>query len=66
MIQDETAESDDLAQLARVIHDQMTVEPRRMHDAIVMARRYMEDIRRNLVEQGMRDHENAQTAPLKV
>ena len=44
-------DGDDLAQLARVIHDQMTTEPKRMHVAIVMAKKYMADIRQSLVEQ---------------
>jgi hypothetical protein len=48
------AEGDPVAQLARFIYEQMNVEPRRMNIAIELAKQHWDDIRRALIEQGLR------------
>lgn len=48
------SDSDTLAQLARVIYQEMNVEPRQMHRAIELAREQLADLRRVLVERGLR------------
>lgn len=50
----EQGEPDAVAQLARVIYEQMDVEPRRMTVAIELAKDYLGTIQRFLVEQGLR------------
>ena len=53
-----TERPDQVAQLARLIYDQMNIEPRQMHAAIKMAKSYMTQIRRCLVEEGLRSPES--------
>ena len=48
------ADVDPFAQLARIIYEQMNIGPRRMHVAIALAKQHLEDIRRALVEEGLR------------
>ena len=48
------AEGEALTQLARIIYEQMNVEPRRMNVAIEMAKRQLTEINRALIEQGLR------------
>jgi hypothetical protein len=47
-------DADPYAQMARIIHSQMNIEPRRMHLAIELAKKHLDDIRRVLVERGLR------------
>jgi hypothetical protein len=49
------ADADPYAQPARIIYDQMNIEPRRMHLAIVLAKQHLDDIRRVLVDEGLRN-----------
>jgi hypothetical protein len=51
---DRTADDDPLAQLARIIYDQMNIEPRRMNIAIELAKQHLADIRGALVKEGLR------------
>ena len=48
------AEGEALTQLARIIYEQMNVEPRRMNVAIEVAKRQLTEINRALIEQGLR------------
>jgi hypothetical protein len=48
------AEGEALTQLARIIYEQMNVEPRRMNVAIEVAKRQLTEINRTLIEQGLR------------
>jgi hypothetical protein len=50
-------EGDTLTQLARLIYDQMNVEPRRMNVAIELARQHLTDVNRTLTEQGLRSED---------
>ena len=54
----EPEEPDHVAELARIIYDQMNIEPRHMNVAIKMAKSYMTQIRRYLVEEGLRSSES--------
>ena len=47
-------EGEALTQLARIIYEQMNVEPRRMNVAIEVAKRQLTEINRALIEQGLR------------
>ena len=49
-----SADADSLAQLARIIYEQMNTGPRRMHVAITLAKQHLEAIRRALVDEGLR------------
>ena len=49
-----SADADSLAQLARIIYEQMNIGPRRMHLAITLAKQHLDDIRRVLVDEGLR------------
>lgn len=49
-----SADADPFAQLARIIYEQMNLGPRRMHVAIALAKQHLEDIRRVLVDEGLR------------
>lgn len=49
-----SADADSLAQLARIIYEQMNTGPRRMHVAITLAKQHLDDIRRALVDEGLR------------
>ena len=51
---DSNADDDPLAQFARIIYDQMNVEPRRMNIAIELAKQHLTDIRGALVKEGLR------------
>ena len=48
------AEGEALTHLARIIYEQMNVEPRRMNVAIEVAKRQLTEINRALIEQGLR------------
>ena len=48
------AEGEALTQLARIVYEQMNVEPRRMNVAIEVAKRQLTEINRTLIEQGLR------------
>ncbi len=48
------AEDDPLTQFARIVYDQMNIEPRRMNVAIELAKQHFADIRRALVKEGLR------------
>lgn len=48
------AEGEVLTQLARIIYEQMNVEPRRMNVAIEVAKRQLTEINRALIDQGLR------------
>lgn len=48
------AEGEALTQLARIIYEQMNVEPRRMNVAIEVAKRQLTEINRALIDQGLR------------
>jgi hypothetical protein len=53
--QDQTEiEIDALTVLARFIYEEMNVEPRQMHSAIVLARRHLAEIHGALIEMGLR------------
>ena len=47
-------DSDALARLARLIYDQMDVEPRQMHVAIEIAKEQLKGIRALLISRGLR------------
>jgi hypothetical protein len=47
-------EDDTLAQLARIIYEEMNVEPRRMNVAIELAKQHLAHIREALIKQNLR------------
>lgn len=49
-----TVEAAALDQLARFIYEQMNIQPRRMNVAIEMAKQHLTDIKKTLVEVGLR------------
>ena len=52
---------DPLAQFARIVYDQMNIEPRRMNVAIELAKQHLADIRRALVKEGLRKEEETES-----
>lgn len=53
-VDDPTIEPDATVTLARLVYDEMNIEPRQMHLAIEMAKEDLRRIRHVLVERGLR------------
>jgi hypothetical protein len=49
-----TPDTDPVAAIARIIYEQMNVEPRRMNVAIEFAQQVLTDVRRDLIDKGLR------------
>jgi hypothetical protein len=49
-----TPDTDPVAVIARIVYEQMNVEPRRMNVAIDLAKQVLTDVRRTLIDQGLR------------
>jgi hypothetical protein len=47
-------EDNSLTSFARLVYDQMNIEPRRMNVAIELAKQHLAEIRRALVKEGLR------------
>jgi hypothetical protein len=49
-----TPDTDPVAMIARIIYEQMNIEPRRMNVAIELAQQLLADVRRTLIDKGLR------------
>ena len=47
-------EAETLAKLARLIYDEMNIEPRRMNVAITLAKQHLADLRATLIDHNLR------------
>ena len=57
-------DQDSLAQLARIIYEEMNVEPRRMNIAIELATHFLAQIRQELVRKELRGPTEADSSDL--